>query len=318
MKRDREAASELAENAPSPSPLRQRLEGASASGVSSWRPQGAERTRARDLSLSQIVWTVFPPLTSLLEGQLRCRPGECLFACCAFWMNVASCKTLFDPGLVRVMTAAAIDPSDVGFETVAASMAADTGCATTPEGLRSAVLRSDTWGNHAVLHLLAKALTRVLAVPVGFVVLKVAEGSYTQRRPILIAREDEPPAVACVLAHVNEDHYRLISSCDGKLMFRLPARVWTARLRDLPEEADGGEQGDVGAATSEGDGASDADEDASSASASCSHSYHSALSRPRWRTSSDEEGGGKYGEEEFEREEEEGDVVASARPAPWD
>jgi hypothetical protein len=275
MKRDREAASELAENAPSPSPLRQRLEGASASGVSSWRPQGAERTRARDLSLSQIVWTVFPPLTSLLEGQLRCRPGECLFACCAFWMNVASCKTLFDPGLVRVMTAAAIDPSDVGFETV-------------------------------------------LAVPVGFVVLKVAEGSYTQRRPILIAREDEPPAVACVLAHVNEDHYRLISSCDGKLMFRLPARVWTARLRDLPEEADGGEQGDVGAATSEGDGASDADEDASSASASCSHSYHSALSRPRWRTSSDEEGGGKYGEEEFEREEEEGDVVASARPAPWD
>lgn len=225
--------------------MKRRHDGAGATGRAAALLARETARSSQVVSRACADWRVFDPRVPLLEGHVHSRVGDCLFACVAFWLNCAMGSTQHNASTVRLLAAAALAEDDAYFEAVVCEIACESGCRPEREAAQQALLRPGVWGCCAVLVLLAKAVSGLLQVPTGFVILKTRDGAYTHNHPILVPSRNThaagqggvEPLVACVLFHVNEDHYRLAaSSAPGPLrvLFDPAQRAWRAGLARDP------------------------------------------------------------------------------------
>lgn len=161
-----------------------------------------------------VQWYIVDFHLEIYRGDIPCRAGDCLFACVAWWLNNCCGKTLFTPFLVRMLAASSVDVRFPFIATLCEELSSDLDRKIDPTNIIPTLLSIDTWGNNGILILLARALSLLFSACIGFVVIQIDNFGCIHPHPLCIPDIDHIE-FACVLVHINDNHYNIAVGGDG-------------------------------------------------------------------------------------------------------
>lgn len=191
-----------------------------------------------------IKWTTVDHGLGIYGGDVPCVVGDCMFACVAWWLNCCHGRTMFTPMMIRMLTAAAAHNHlyypHIDIVEIAEELSFDLGHCIAPTDIPAAFLCQKTWGNNSTLELLANILRTIYGIKIGFVIIQTDMAGLVHPEPICIPSCVQEIAIACVLVHVNDNHYNV--ACYGDtwkfVSFQPRTKEWIEKWIALNHEAD--------------------------------------------------------------------------------
>jgi len=194
------------------------------------------------LATPLVRWAAFP-LPDTISGEVRFDVGDCLFACVAFWLNVALQRTMFNARSLRHGVAGALAWPETRplLESILQELQATAGLVAAPTlaEAQALVLRRDCWGCHGLLVVLTFFCSRLLERRVGFVIAELTPAGAVRQPPLQVPDEGDFE-LGCVLHYQilgdgaqDNNHYRLLASRSGAVLFDVRALRWLPSVAAL-------------------------------------------------------------------------------------